>query len=67
MPDTAQELGDYTSCGQEPTFDFIRKTSPTTDGTCTEAAWVSDNPGYNPDAEPAKRLKGVKVAVGPAC
>lgn len=67
VPDSAQELGDYSACGQQPTFDMIRDTSPTTEGTCTESAWVSDNPGYNPDAEPAERLKKVQVSIGPAC
>jgi hypothetical protein len=67
VPDGAQELGDYSNCGQKPTFDTVRDTSPTVEGTCTEAAWVSDNPGYNPDAEPAERLKNVQVSIGPAC
>jgi hypothetical protein len=63
----AQELGDYSNCGRQSTFDMIRTTSPTDPGACTEAAWASDNPGYNADADPAKRLKHVQVSIGPAC
>ncbi len=46
---------------------MVQRTSPNVPGACTEAAWASDNPGYNADATPAKRLKKVQVAVGPAC
>jgi hypothetical protein len=51
----------------EPTMEWFKHTSPTKAGYCTEAAWASDNPGYITDAEPAKRLKKVQVAIGPAC
>ncbi|MEU0253299.1 hypothetical protein ABZ299_12485 [Streptomyces sp. NPDC006184] len=66
VPDSAQRLG---SSGYpcESTLDTVRRTSPTVDGACTEAAWASDNPGYDADATPAKRLKNVQVSVGPAC
>ncbi|MFI6662511.1 hypothetical protein ACIBL8_44200 [Streptomyces sp. NPDC050523] len=67
IPDSAQVLGGngYPNC--ESTFDTVRRTSPKVPGACTEAAWASDNPGYNADATPAKRLKKVQVSVGPAC
>ncbi|WP_159039637.1 hypothetical protein [Streptomyces sp. TP-A0356] len=67
VPDSAQVLGGngYPNC--ESTFDMVQRTSPNVPGACTEAAWASDNPGYNADATPAKRLKKVQVAVGPAC
>ncbi|MGW1808242.1 hypothetical protein [Streptomyces sp. NPDC002078] len=67
VPDQAQRLGGngYPNC--QSTFDMVRQTSPTVPGACTEAAWASDNPGYNADATPAKRLKNVQVSVGPAC
>ncbi|MFE5108469.1 hypothetical protein [Streptomyces sp. NPDC056663] len=51
----------------ETTFQFLQHTSPIEAGDCTEAAWASDNPGYNADAIPAARLKKVQVAIGPAC
>ncbi|WP_327401995.1 hypothetical protein OG194_18845 [Streptomyces sp. NBC_01288] len=67
VPDSAQVLGGngYPNC--ESTFQTVQRTSPTVPGACTEAAWASDNPGYNADATPAKRLKKVQVSVGPAC
>ncbi|MEU9979524.1 hypothetical protein [Streptomyces sp. NPDC051014] len=49
------------------TFESLPRTSSTEAGYCTEAAWASDNPGYNADATPAARLKKVQVSVGPAC
>ncbi|MGW4047340.1 hypothetical protein [Streptomyces sp. NPDC004721] len=51
----------------ENTFQLLQHTSPTEAGDCTEAAWASDNPGYDADAIPAARLKKVQVAIGPAC
>lgn len=67
LQDEAQLLGSrgYPNCSS--TFDMIQSTSPTDPGECTEAAWASDNPGYDADATPAKRLKKVQVSVGPAC
>lgn len=67
VPDSAQMLGGngYPNC--QSTFEMVRKTSPNVPGACTEAAWASDNPGYDADATPAKRPKHVQVAVGPAC
>ncbi|WP_159047610.1 hypothetical protein [Streptomyces sp. WM6378] len=67
VPDLAQELGNFNALTCESTFKWLQHTSPTGDGYCTEAAWASDNQGYNTDAEPAKRLKKVQVAIGPAC
>ncbi len=67
VPDSAQELGNYSQMDCEPTFQWLQHTSPTEAGDCTEAAWASDNPGYNVDATPAPRLKKVQMVVGPAC
>jgi hypothetical protein len=67
QPATAQVLGNYNLQNCEPTFQTLQDTSPTGDGYCTEAAWASDNPGYNADATPAPRLKNPQVSVGPAC
>lgn len=63
----AEVLGSYVVATCQTTFDMVKTTSPTEAGACTEAAWASDNPGYNADADPAKRPKDVQVAIGPAC
>ncbi|MEV7394330.1 hypothetical protein [Streptomyces sp. NPDC091215] len=67
LPDSAQVLGSYDLATCETTFHSLQNTSPTTAGYCTEAAWASDNPGYDAEATPAKRLKKVQVSVGSAC
>ena len=67
LPDSAQVLGNYDQMNCETTFQSLPESSPTGAGYCTEAAWASDNPGYNADATPAPRLKKIQVAVGPAC
>ncbi|WP_158697317.1 hypothetical protein [Streptomyces hokutonensis] len=67
LPNSAQVVGNYDLVNCETTFRSLPRSSPTQAGYCTEAAWASDNPGYNADATPAKRLKKVQVAVGPAC
>lgn len=64
LPDSALELG-----GTDPehcvlTFNSLQTSSPTGIGYCTEAAWASDNPGYNADATPAPPLKKVQVKIG---
>ncbi|MEU8031329.1 hypothetical protein AB0C13_22260 [Streptomyces sp. NPDC049099] len=65
--DSAQVIGNYNVATCQTTFDELQKDSPTGEGYCTEAAWASDNPGYDADATPAKRLKYVQVSVGPSC
>ncbi|MFD8915635.1 hypothetical protein [Streptomyces sp. NPDC059575] len=67
LPDSAQVLGGYSLATCQTTFEYLKSTSPTQTGYCTEAAWASDNPGYDAEATPAKRLKHVQVAIGPAC
>lgn len=67
LPDSAQVLGNYFLMTCESTFKWLERTSPTEAEDCTEAAWASDNPGYNADAVPAARLKKVQMSVGPAC
>lgn len=64
VPNSAIELG-----GTDPehcvwTFDTLKTSSPTGAGYCTEAAWASDNPGYDPNAVPAPRLKKAQVVIG---
>lgn len=51
----------------ESSLKTLAAAAPTTPGSCTQGAWVSDNPGYNPEATPVKRLKKVQFSVGPAC
>lgn len=46
------------------TFDSLRTSSPTEAGYCTEAAWASDNAGYDPNAVPAPPLKKVQIIIG---
>jgi hypothetical protein len=67
LPVSAQVIGDvdYVQC--RPSLDTLPDMSPTDPGYCTQAAYASDNPGYNADATPAARLKKVIVSVGPAC
>lgn len=67
LPDSAEALGSRGGLTCSSTFTFIQDTSPTDPGYCTEAAWASDNPGYDVNASPARRLKDVQVMVGPAC
>jgi hypothetical protein len=67
LPPSAEELGNYTIATCEPTFQSLEETSPKEPGYCTQAAWASDNPGYDAEASPAAPLKNVQVAYGPAC
>jgi hypothetical protein len=67
VPDYAQRLGGIDQQNCEPSFKSLAAAAPTTPGSCTQGAWVSDNPGYDPDATPAQRLKKVQFSVGPAC
>lgn len=67
VPTSAQVLGDVDLLHCRSSVDLLRDTAPTGDGYCTEAAWASDNPGYNADATPARHLKKLVLAVGPAC
>ena len=42
-------------------------TAPTSAGNCTQVGYVADNPGYDPNATPAKPLTHVAAQAGPAC
>jgi hypothetical protein len=66
-PNAAELHGNYFQRTCQTTFEWVKETSGTDTGDCTEAAWASDNPGYNVDATPAPRLKKVQVSVGPGC
>jgi len=67
VPDYAQRLGGIDRQTCESSFRTLAAAVPTTPGSCTEGAWVSDNPGYDPDATPAKPLKKIQFSVGPDC
>ncbi|WP_143765240.1 hypothetical protein [Catenulispora acidiphila] len=64
LPDSAIELGGTDPEHCKLTFDTLKTSSPNGPGDCTQAAWLSDNPGYNPDATPAPRLKKAQVTIG---
>ncbi len=64
---SASLLGSYDGGPCPSTLDFLRTTSPVTEGACTLVALPSDNPGYNVDDTPAPRPKHTILAVGPAC
>jgi hypothetical protein len=42
-------------------------TPPLGAGYCTQAGYVADNPGYDPNATPAALLSKVAAQAGPAC
>lgn len=67
LPAAAQVIGDVDLAQCRPTMDTLPAESPHEAGYCTQAAYADDNPGYNADATPARRLKKVVVSVGPAC
>ncbi|GAB2713888.1 hypothetical protein GCM10010442_38220 [Kitasatospora kifunensis] len=67
LPASAEVLGNYDIQNCEPTFQSLQASSPTDPGFCTQAAWASDNPGYDADATPAAPLKNIQVEYGPAC
>jgi hypothetical protein len=68
----AQELGgewrwDYGSNKCLTSVQLTLAAAPTNPGTCTQVGYVADNPGYDVNATPAKRLKVFAGEVGPAC
>ena len=46
---------------------FMTATAPRTAGHCTQVGYVTDNPGYDPNATPASPLPHIAAQVGPAC
>lgn len=67
LPPSAQVVGNFDVQTCQTTFDSLKGSTATDDGFCTQAAWASDNPGYDADATPAAPLKDIQVAYGPAC
>jgi hypothetical protein len=69
---TAQELGgewawDHVTNQCDDSVAWMMATAPMTAGNCTQVGFVSQNPGYNPNATPARPLKSVVAQAGPAC
>lgn len=46
---------------------FMTATAPRSAGHCTQVGYVTDNPGYDPNATPAPFLPHTAAQAGPAC
>lgn len=46
---------------------FMTATAPRSPGHCTQVGYVTDNPGYDPNATPAPPLPHTAAQAGPAC
>jgi hypothetical protein len=46
---------------------FMTATAPRSAGHCTQVGYVTDNPGYDPNATPAPPLPHTAAQAGPAC
>ena len=71
-PYAAQQLGgnyayNYRTNKCEDGVTYALSTVADLPGYCVQVAEASDNPGYNPDASPAPRLKKVVASKGSAC
>ncbi len=72
VPPLAQELGGewrWNSATHtcQTSVQLMISAAPTTPGNCTQVGYVADNPGYDPNATPARPLKIVAAEIGPAC
>jgi hypothetical protein len=72
LPDSAQELGgewtwNHATNSCQTSVQIVIATAPQGPGYCTAVGYVSDNPGYDADATPAKRLENVTDESGAAC
>jgi hypothetical protein len=72
VPPQAQELGgewrwDAATNKCLTSVQMIIATAPQTSGNCTQVGYVTDNPGYDPNANVAPPLKHVVAQTGPAC
>jgi len=67
IEDSAQRLGELDLANCTLTVDSVIATSPTGAGYCTEVGYVDQNPGYDPDATPAKPLKNIANEIGGGC
>jgi hypothetical protein len=71
-PWVAQELGgewgwDVAENKCLTSVQLMIATAPLGLGQCTQVGYVSNNPGYNPDAAPAKPLKEIAAETGSSC
>jgi hypothetical protein len=71
-PWTAQELGgewtwNVTEKRCLTSVQMMIAASPPGPGQCTQVGYVNDNPGYDPDATPAKPLEEIAAQTGTAC
>lgn len=71
VPALAQELGgewrwNYATRTCQTSVQLMISAAPQTPGNCTHAGYVADNPGYDPNATPAKPLKIIAAEKGPA-
>lgn len=67
-----QELGghwrwNYSVGRCQSALDFTIAAAGQADGECTTIGYVADNPGWNPNAIPAPKLKNVAGEAGPGC
>ena len=72
VPPLAQELGGewrWNSATRtcQTSVQLMISAAPITPGNCTQVGYVADNPGYDPNATPARPLKIVAAEIGPAC
>ena len=72
VPAEAQQLGgewrwDVATGKCLTSVQMMISTAPTSAGNCTQVGYVADNPGYDPNATPAKPLTHVAAQAGPAC
>jgi len=72
QPPVAQELGgewDWNSVSHKclTSVQMMIATAPQVPGNCTQVGYAADNPGYDPNATPARPLKEVADETGPAC
>jgi hypothetical protein len=68
----AQQLGggwawNHTSNKCLTSVQMAMATAPLSSGNCTQVGYVTDNPGYDPNATVAARLMHIVAQKGPAC
>lgn len=67
LPADAVRLGSRPMGTCEPMSHWFDRSTATGPGYCAEAAYASDNPGYNTDASPARKLKAPFWVSGVGC
>lgn len=64
---SAQELGEVALADCVPMVTWLQTAAANGPGDCTQVAWAHDNPGYDPNAVPARPLKKLIESIGPGC